>query len=202
MSLKHSYTFIAPFYDLIVAKATHSIRKASLLQIEELSNHDDNILITGIGTGLDIPHLPANRCYTGIDLTQGMLTKAERRKGNIDISLELGDAMQLPYEDASFDMVVMHLILAVVPDPTLALQEAQRVVKNQGYILILDKFLKPGQLAFMRRLANPIVRHIATQTTVVFEHQLAKCPHLKLVTDEPVLAGGWFRRIVLTKQGG
>lgn len=200
MGLKHSYTLIAPFYDLIVAKATHSIRKASLQQIEELSKLDDNILITGIGTGLDIPHLPANRRYTGIDLTQGMLTKAEHRKGNVDIKLELGDAMRLSYEDASFDMVVMHLILAVVPDPTRALQEAQRVVKNQGNIIILDKFLKPGQLAFMRRLANPIIRHIATQTTVVFEHQLAKCPNLYLVADEPVLAGGWFRRIVLKKQ--
>lgn len=200
MGLKHSYTFIAPFYDLFVAKATHSIRKASLQQIEDLSKPNDKILITGIGTGLDIPHLPFNRSYTGIDLTQRMLSKAERRKGNVDIKLEIGDAMHLPYNDASFDLVVMHLILAVVPNPTLALKEAQRVVKNQGYIIILDKFLKPGQLAVMRRLANPIIRHIATQTTVVFEHQLTKCPQLKLVADEPVLAGGWFRRISLKKQ--
>ncbi|WP_455200224.1 class I SAM-dependent methyltransferase [Kaarinaea lacus] len=200
MGLKHSYTLIAPFYDLIVAKATHSIRKASLQQIEDLSKPDDKILITGIGTGLDIPHLPSNRSYTGIDLTQSMLSKAERRKGNVDINLELGDAMHLPYDDASFDLIVMHLILAVVPNPTLALQEAQRVVKNEGYVIILDKFLKPGQLAVLRRLANPIIRHIATQTTVVFEHELAKCPYLKLVVDEPVLAGGWFRRISLKKQ--
>ena len=200
MGLKHSYTLIAPFYDLVVAKATHFIRKASLQQLEELSKPGDKILITGIGTGLDIPHLPANRSYTGVDLTQSMLSKAEHRKGNIEIKLELGDAMQLPYEDASFDLVVMHLILAVVPNPTRALQEAQRVVKDCGYIIVLDKFLKPGQLALMRRLANPFIRHIATQTVVVFEHQLAECPYLELVTDEPVLAGGWFRRIVLKKQ--
>lgn len=199
MGLKHSYTFIAPFYDLIVAKATHSIRKASLQQVEELSNPGNEILITGIGTGLDIPHLPPDRSYTGIDLTQSMLSKAEHRKGDIDIKLELGDAMHLPYKNASFDLVVMHLILAVVPNPTLALQEAQRVVKDNGYIIILDKFLKPGQLAILRRLANPIIRHIATQTTIVFEHELAECPSLDLVRDDPVLAGGWFRRIVLKK---
>lgn len=199
MGLKHSYTVIAPIYDLIVAKATQSIRKTSLQQIERLSGPGDNILITGIGTGLDIPHLPFDRHYFGIDITQGMLKRAEQRKGNLKLTLKLGDAMQLPFGDNTFDLVVMHLILAVVPDPTQALQEAQRVVKNQGHIIILDKFLKPGQLALLRRLINPFIRHLATQTTVVFEQELAQCPDLTLVTDQPVLAGGWFRRIVLQK---
>jgi len=200
MSLKHSYTLIAPLYDLVVSKATHSIRKASLKQLDTLSNVGDRILIAGIGTGLDIPHLPPDRLYTGIDLTQSMLTKAKHRKGSVDIKLELGDAMYLTYEDNSFDLVVMHLILAVVPNPALALQEAQRVVKEQGHIIILDKFLQPGQLALIRRLINPVIRHIATQTTVVFEHQLAECENLKLISDDPVLAGGWFRKIVVKKQ--
>lgn len=199
MALKHSYTLIAPLYDLVVEKATHKIRKNSLQQIEHLSRPGDKILITGIGTGLDIPHLPADRLYTGIDVTPGMLRKAERRKGNTNIILQIGDAMSLPFEDESFDLVVMHLILAVVPNPEMALLEAQRVVKANGHIFILDKFLKPGQLAIMRRMVNPIIRHIATQTTVVFEHLLKKCAHLKKIEDKPVLASGWFRRILLQK---
>jgi len=199
MALKHSYTLIAPFYDLVVAKATHKIRKASLQQIGLLSQPDDKILITGIGTGLDIPHLPADRHYCGIDVTPKMLRKAERRKGSTNITLQIGDAMNLPFEDESFDLIVMHLILAVVPDPKLALLEAQRVVKTNGHILVLDKFLKPGQLAIMRRLVNPIIRHIATQTTVVFEHLLEECVHLNKIEDKPVLASGWFRRILLEK---
>ncbi|WP_455208314.1 class I SAM-dependent methyltransferase [Kaarinaea lacus] len=201
MGLKHSYTFIAPFYDFVVEKATHAMRKTSLQQIEHLSHPGNKILITGIGTGLDIPHLPPGRLYTGVDLTPGMLNKAERRKGDADIQLQLGDAMNLPFEDASFDLIVMHLILAVVPNPRLALLEAQRVVKSHGHILVLDKFLKPGQLAVLRRLVNPIIRHLATQTTVVFEHLLEECTSLRKVEDEPVLAGGWFRRIVLEKSG-
>ena len=199
MGLKHSYTLLAPIYDLFVAKATHSIRKASLKQIERLSGPGDKILITGIGTGLDIPHLPPQRYYTGVDITQNMLKRAQQRKGNLDMTLQLGNAMQLPFDEGTFELVVMHLILAVVPDPTRALQEAQRVVKNKGHILILDKFLKPGQLALLRRIANPVIRHIATQTTVVFEQELAQCPDLKLISDEPAMAGGWFRRIVLQK---
>ena len=202
MGLKHSYSLIAPIYDLVVSKATHAIRKTSLQQIQHLSHPGDNVLITGIGTGLDIPHLPQDRHYVGVDLTPRMLKKAQHRLGEseIDIELKLGDAMQLPFEDSSFNVVVMHLILAVVPDPTRALQEAQRVVKENGHVIILDKFLKPGQLALLRRVVNPFIKHIATQTTVVFEHELQECPQLTLIQDEPALAGGWFRRIVLQKK--
>jgi len=200
MALNHSYSLIAPIYDLIVSKATHAIRKASLQEIKHLSQAGDRVLISGIGTGLDIPHLPEGRHYVGIDLTPAMLKRAQRRASDVSIELKVGDAMHLPMEDSSYDLVVMHLILAVVPNPTLALQEAQRVVKNNGHIIILDKFLKPGQIALLRRLINPMIKHIATQTTIVFEHVLRECPQLKVVNDEPVLAGGWFRRIVLQKE--
>ena len=201
MGLKHSYSLMAPFYDLVVASATHSLRKNSIQQLNSLSSEDDRILIAGIGTGLDIPHLPPGRKYVGIDLTPAMLAKARRLAHNIDIDLQIGDVMALPYRDDSFDVVLMHLIVAVVASPARALEEAQRVLKKQGHLIILDKFLKRGQRAPVRRLFNPLVRHIATQTNVVFEDQLEKCPKLQVISDEPVLAGGWFRRIHLIKSG-
>lgn len=199
MGLKHSYSLLAPFYNLVVAKATHSLRKKSLQQLNHLSSENDHVLIAGIGTGLDIPLLPPGRNYVGVDLTPAMLAKARKLSHNAEIVLQVGDVMDLPYPDNSFDVVVMHLIVAVVNNPTRALQEAQRVLKNNGHLIVLDKFLKPGQRAPVRRLFNPLIRHIATQTSVVFEEHLEKCTQLKLVTDEPVLAGGWFRRIHLTK---
>lgn len=199
MALKHSYTVIAPFYDLAVSAATHHMRKTSIEQLEQYTHPGDKLLLSGIGTGLDIPHLPADRRYTGIDITPAMLKKAQRYTDKIDIDLQVGDVMELPFDDNEFDAVVMHLILAVVPNPLRALQEAQRVVKDQGYIFVLDKFLKPGQQAPLRRLINPVIRHIATQTNVVFEELREGCPLLKVVKDEPALAAGWFRRIVLQK---
>jgi phosphatidylethanolamine/phosphatidyl-N-methylethanolamine N-methyltransferase len=201
MALKHSYTVIAPFYDVIVSAATRGMRRASSQQLSRYTHPSDRILIGGIGTGLDIPFLPHERQYIGIDITPGMIRKAERYRDNVDVQLRVGNVMELPFEDASFDAVLMHLILAVVPDPLLALREAQRVVKPGGYILILDKFLKLGKRAPIRRLVNPVIRHVATQTTVVFEQLLAQCPQLRVEKDEPALAAGWFRRIVLQKDG-
>jgi phosphatidylethanolamine/phosphatidyl-N-methylethanolamine N-methyltransferase len=198
MGLKQSYTLLAPLYDLVIAGASEAIRAKNLQPLQSLQNKE--ILIAGIGSGLDIPHLPAGNRYTGIDLTPAMLGRARvRATERHDIELHEGDVMALPYADDSFDMVVMHLILAVVPQPQLALCEAARVLRPGGRILVLDKFLRPGAWAPLRRSINLFSRHIATRTDVVFEEVLANCPQLTLQSDTPALVGGWFRRLELIK---
>jgi len=200
MGLKFSYTLLAPIYDSIVASATQSNRIKSLKRLENCDNQD--VLINGIGSGLDIPFLPAGPDYTGVDITPAMLSRAKQRARENDclIDLQLADVMSLPFDDDSFDIVLMHLILAVVPEPQKALQEASRVLKTGGRILIYDKFLRPGQTALLRRLINPLIRHIATRTDVVFETLLEQCPELSLIHDEPVQINGWFRMIELVKK--
>jgi len=192
------YTILAPFYDGIVAAPTRAARRRSLAQLgDEVQGL--NILLCGIGTGLDIPYLPAGARYIGIDFTYQMLKRAQRRvKNRQDIHLHQGNVMQLPYRSQCFDIVIMHLILAVVPSPQQALDEATRVLVPNGKLLIFDKFLKPGQRAPVRRLLSPLIGKIATRTDVVFE-QLA-CPMLTVLSDTPALAGGWFRHILLRKQ--
>ncbi len=200
MSLKHSYTFLAPVYDYLVESTFTDLRRKNLSHLQQAENEE--ILLTGIGTGLDIPWLPPGPRYTGIDLTPAMLARARKQiAGRKDIALKLGDAMQLPFADEHFDTIIMHLILAVVPDSQRALQEAQRVLRPGGRILILDKFIRPGQLALSRRLLSVFLRHIATRTDVVFEPLLAQCSQLTLIRDEPALAKGWFRYIELQKNG-
>ena len=200
MSLKHSYTFLAPIYDAIVSSATSPMRQASLARLDDVT--DKEILLCGVGTGLDLPHLPSGARYIGIDLTPAMLKRAESRvRPHHNLQLDVGDVMQLPYTDNQFDTVIMHLILAVVPSPQRALREATRVLKPGGKIYILDKFLRPGQRAPMRRIMNIFLRHIATRTDVVFEKLLHDTPQLNLIVDENCFPGGWFRTIVVQKGG-
>lgn len=201
MALKHSYTLLAPFYDTLVSGHTFdSCRKQSLLRIKHSKNK--NILINGIGSGLDIPFLPKGAHYTGTDITPAMLYRAQERAKNhsIDIKFQLADSQTLPFGNNTFDSIVMHLILAVVPEPELALQEAYRVLKPHGKIYLFDKFIKPGQLALGRRFLNLFLRHFATRTDVVFENVLHTCPNLFVIHDKPVIAKGWFRLIELEKR--
>ena len=198
MSLKHSYTLLAPIYDAIVARATLPMRKTSLARLGNVSGK--NSLLAGVGTGLDLALLPAEANYTGIDITPAMLRRAQHRlPATHRIDLQVADVTRTAFADNSFDIVIMHLILAVVPQPELALQEAQRVLKPGGRILILDKFLRPGQVAPLRRLLNFFIRHIATRTDVVFEAVLDTCPSLTIIDDQPLIPGGWFRNIEVLK---
>ncbi len=203
MALKHSYTLLAPIYDSIVSGPIDDYRKQSIARITNTKNK--NILINGIGSGLDIPYLPDDANYIGTDITAAMLAIAKKRVdnaeySNLNISLQLADSQALPFNDEHFDDIIMHLILAVVPKPELALQEACRVLKPGGKIFIFDKFIRSGQLALGRRFINIFLRHIATRTDVIFENVLTTCPQLNLIHDEPALAKGWFRLIELQKQ--
>ena len=199
MSLKHSYALIAPFYDVFLTAATRSARARSLAALTEMP--EGEVLIAGVGTGLDLPHLPPHHGYTGLDLTRAMLAKARHRVQGRHIRLVQGDVHCLPFPDAHFDAVVLHLILAVVPQPERCLAEVARVLKPGGRVLVFDKFLRPGERALWKRTLNHFSRHVATRLDVIFEDVLRAAPTLALHHDEPVLAGGWFRLIQLRKAG-
>ena len=196
MSLKHSYTLIAPFYDAAISQATRAARKRSLAVLPKTPS---KVLLAGVGTGLDLPHLPAHHHYVGIDLTHAMLRRALPRASHVDFTAVRGDAQSLPFATGCFDVAVLHLILAVVPTPARCFAEIGRVLRPGGEALVFDKFLRHGQRAPLRRLINPFVSRIATRLDVVFEPLLDAAPSLRVEHDQPALAGGWFRMIRLRK---
>ena len=195
MSLATSYTWLAPLYDRVVEAASRNARRTSLATLPRTPSE---ILLCGVGTGLDLPWLPAGHHYTGIDFNRAMLARSLPRADGLDYTPVLGDAMRLPFADASFDCTVLHLIVAVVPDGAACLAEAARVTRSGGSILVLDKFLSPGRAAPLRRLLSPLAARLATRLDVAFEPLLTGLP-LTVISDEPAAFGGWFRRIRLMK---
>lgn len=196
--LRWSYSLIAPIYDLVVSRPLLRARTQTLRTLP--TEQAKRVLLSGIGTGLDLPLLPKLHRYTALDFNAAMLERAKPRGTGLQIEWVMGDSMALPFADEHFDHVVLHLILAVVPYPAQCLIEAARVLKTGGTVIILDKFLRPKQTALLRRALNPLSRRIATRMDVVFEEILQTTPSLRLVSDMPLLAGGWFRGIVLQKK--
>lgn len=197
MSLRVSYTFIAPFYDFVIKRALAGARANSLAPLKTMTMGE--VLLDGIGTGLDLPYLPQQHHYCGLDITHAMLRRCQNRLGDKQVYLVEADSMRLPFPDHSFDAVVLHLITAVVPRPLACLKEAARVLKRGGKIYMVDKFLRPAQWAPMRRLLSPLLGKLATRLDVVLEDLLMEITDLKVESDQPALAGGWFRQIRLYK---
>ena len=197
MSLRLSYTLLSPFYDLVAGPAFRKARRDSLSALPQ--GGPGAVLINGVGSGLDLPLLPPGHAYVGLDLTRAMLARCARRAGGLRFSAVQGDSLALPFRDASFDCAVLHLILAIVPDSARALAETARVVRAGGTVLILDKFLKRGESAPLRRLLHPLAARLVTRLDVVFEDVLARVPTLRLVSDQPAAARGWVRRIRLER---
>lgn len=196
--LRKSYSLIAPVYDLIIERPMREARIQSLRALPV--DIAQNILLSGIGTGLDLPALPALHHYTALDFNASMLDRARIRGNGLQIDWVLGDSMALPFRNSHFDHVVLHLITAVVPVPHLCLSEAARVLKPGGSIVLFDKFITPNKRAPLRRLLTPLSGRIATRMDVVFEEILYEVPSLEVISDVPMMLGGWFRGILLRKR--
>jgi phosphatidylethanolamine/phosphatidyl-N-methylethanolamine N-methyltransferase len=199
MSLKTSYRFIAPFYDAFLERISAGARRRSLSSLASLQKQQ-RVLLSGAGTGLDFPFLAAQHDYVALDLTHAMQLRSRTRAEGLRMAWVRGDSMLLPFAESSFDFVVLHLILAVVPEPQRCLAEAARVLRPGGRILLFDKFLRRGQAAPLRRLLSPLTARLATRMDVVLEDVLQTVPQLQLVSDEPALVSGWFRLIEMKRE--
>jgi demethylmenaquinone methyltransferase/2-methoxy-6-polyprenyl-1,4-benzoquinol methylase len=76
----------------------------------------------------------------GVDPSRNMLAVGETKVKAVGASVELvvGDAQQLPFEDASVDAISMAFGIRNVPDRPKALREMARVVKPGGRVAILE----------------------------------------------------------------
>ncbi|MGE4534281.1 MULTISPECIES: class I SAM-dependent methyltransferase [Halomonas] len=193
---RRRYTLYAPIYDAVAERAFRRARRASLAQVHWRPGM--RVLLVGAGTGLDLPFLPRDIELHATDLSPAMVRRLERRAEALgrDLEAEEMDAARLTYPDGHFDVVVMHLILAVMPDPARGLAEAHRVLAPEGQLCVMDKFQaddRPAGLA--RRALNALTSAIATDITRQ-ARPLLEAGGFVIEQDTPVMMGALFRALL------
>ena len=195
---KIRYTLYLPVYDAVL-KTFAPQREAAIGQLNLQGN--ERVLIVGAGSGLDLPYLPRTCQVTAIVITPGMVGKLKHMAQSLDkeVDARVMDAQKLEFADESFDVVLLHLILAVVPDANATIREACRVLKHGGKVSIFDKFLQEGRKVSTRRsFFNFFSVILATDLNRKLEDLLVLVK-LKKLSDVPARFGGLFRIICLEK---
>jgi SAM-dependent methyltransferase len=99
------------------------------------------MLDVGCGAGqIAIPAAKAGAIVTGIDIAANLIEQARRRAAaaGVQVRFDEGDAEDLPYPDASFDLVVSLIGAMFAPRPELVAAELLRVCRPGGRIAMAN----------------------------------------------------------------
>ena len=111
----------------------------------------DRLLEIGCGEGANLHHLRARVADLDLYALDSSSDKARHCARANHARAVRGDAQALPFEDGSFDAVLIRDLLHHVPDRALALAEAARVLKPGGRLTVIE----PSR-------SNPIIAAMAT----------------------------------------
>jgi phosphatidylethanolamine/phosphatidyl-N-methylethanolamine N-methyltransferase len=160
------YSNYAGVYDQIFGRIFHESRESAVRRLKPQPG--ERVLEVGVGTGLSLPLYPAHCSVTGIDLSAGMLEKAQRRLRQHDLShvrLLRMDAGNMEFSDDSFDTVMAAYVVTAVPDYRKVMTEMIRVCRPGGRIILLNHFSNGNKLiAAVEKVISPLCKHIGFRT--------------------------------------
>ncbi|MCM1495552.1 MAG: class I SAM-dependent methyltransferase [Bacteroides sp.] len=161
---KKIWDLYAPIYK----KAMRSDYKAYKLMYERIPRviKGKEVLEIATGPGLLAKHVAyAAKKMIATDYSEGMIAEAKKGESPDNLTFEVADAQQLPFDDNSFDVVLIANALHVMPEPEKALQEIDRVLKKTG-ILIAPNFINHKE-----GVISKIWSGILKAAGIKFEHQ-------------------------------
>lgn len=127
-----------------------------------------SVLDAACGTGI-VARTAAQRVgpdgrVVGVDLNEAMLTVAERVCPGVEF--RRADITALPFDDATFEVVLCQMALMFFPDRVAALREMGRVVKPQGTVVVMVPSSLDAQPAY-RRLVDLAARHAGPEAVAM-----------------------------------
>jgi len=193
------YCLWAPIYDSTVNHFFMPGRRRALELLDLQCG--EKVLLVGVGTGADLPLLAAGVDATGIDLSPEMLAQVRLKLDRCPATVKLirGDAQTQLVEQASFDAVILNLVLSVIPDGNACLKFALRALKPGGRVVIFDKFLPDGQNpSLARKILSVFSTLFGTDINRRLSDLLKDCP-CAITHAEASIAGGTYRVVMLQK---
>jgi len=100
----------------------------------------------------------------GVDMTEEMLARARanaEQGGYGNVEFRLGEIEALPIEDNSVDIIISNCVINLVPDKEKAFQEAFRVLKRGGRLMVSDIVLKKKLPDFVKQSIEAYVGCVA-----------------------------------------
>ncbi|MDX6636100.1 MAG: hypothetical protein QOF06_2303 [Solirubrobacterales bacterium] len=147
------------FYDRAFAASEEAgLRK---MRGELLVQARGRVLEVGAGTGLNLELYPREgiESLTMTEPDPHMVSQLRKRVADVGCAADLVEAPaeRLPFDDGSFDTVVVTLVLCTVPDQPAALGEISRVLAPGGQLLFLEhvRSAEPGLAKWQDRLEKP-----------------------------------------------
>jgi demethylmenaquinone methyltransferase / 2-methoxy-6-polyprenyl-1,4-benzoquinol methylase len=118
----------------------------------------ERVLDLAAGTGVSTEELRRSGAYAvACDFSLGMLRAGRAHKARRGVPFVAGDALHLPFADASFDAATISFGLRNVSDVPRALGELARVVRPGGRLVICE-FSRPVFAPFRAVYLNYLMR--------------------------------------------
>jgi ubiquinone/menaquinone biosynthesis C-methylase UbiE len=155
------YDRIARLYDILDLPFEHGRYKP--LRKHLFEGLSGQVLDSGVGTGRNMPFYPSGTQVVGIDISRGMLRRAQKRRTTlgVDAPLALMDVCATGFRDGTFDAVVATFLFCVLPSELQlpALRELRRICRPGGAIRILEyAYSQDPVRRFVMHLWAPWVR--------------------------------------------
>jgi ubiquinone/menaquinone biosynthesis C-methylase UbiE len=132
------HKWFAAIYDRMLASEEKKFLGA--IRAEMLKDVTGNVLEIGAGTGVNFQYYQPGAQVTATEPDPYMLERAKKRASEAKVAIELRQvaAEELPFPDASFDFVIVTLVLCSVSDPRKVLSEIKRVLKPGGELRLYE----------------------------------------------------------------